>query len=1072
MFALPRRHPAIIILSAALFLPVLARAQAPVYVTQWGTFGSGEGQFNYPGGIACDTTGNVYVADRYNYRVQKFANDGTYLAQWGSFGDGNGQFHEADDIAIDRSGVYVADANSRRVQVFGSDGTYITQWPCPAGANDVAIDGVGNVYVLGGFSVAKFTNSGDFIAQWGTSGTGPGEFQYADGIAAADGYVYVADTDNHRIQKFTDDGTFVLQWGSLGTGNGEFSRPYSVAVGGYFGELLYVADFDNHRVQVFDSFDGDFITQWGAPGNGDGQFQFPGEVATFGSDIFVGDIGNSRIQKFGPAPSILHSITATSGPGGVISPGGDLLVGDGSDILFVFYAFPEFRVDQVIVDGTPLGPLSEYLFHSVTSDHTIHVDFALLNPPPPPPPPPPPLAIEANQIRMLVAPGGWFAFDPETFSAGLEFPKGSGKTMLFTSGLWLGALVDGQTRVSVAEYSDQYQRGAMVGGVADDPTRPEYHVYRLDRHYVSTAVRDSELVAYNAGAVPYGAPIVTVLPGGDLDILGDQMLWHVYNDAGPFRFGRPGSIEPLGVEVQQTAYAFNRLGALGNTVFMKFRIINKGVSLLQDLHASLWSDPDLGGYNDDLVGSDPPRSMGYCYNATNNDAIYGSSPPAIGYDLLGARKFDDASPMHATAFMQYLNGQDPQDPETSYRYMRGLLANGDPIIHPVTQLPTTFFYDGDPVTGTGWLDTNPSDRRFMLSAGPFTLAPGETLEVVSAIVIGDGTDRLSSVAKLRSFDDDVQAFFDGIPTCQVAMSLALSPSVLNLHSVGRWITGRLEPATPWTPDQIDVSTIRLNGSVPVDPSAAVTIGDFDQDGIQELEVKFDRGSLELTLEAGDAVPVEVTGGIGDQCFTGAANVRVIRGVVTFPTAGSVLEPGLTQVTWDMPSGASLETVGIMASFDDGAHWHLVAGVVANSGHFDWSVPNTSTDQARLAIVVIGTTASGSPIEGVVAISGRFSIHQVTGIDPGGNVSFALRGVTPNPARDALRVSYSLRDSGPAKLALYDVTGRMIEERRVERAGPGWHLETFGDKRQLPPGLYLIRLTQHGNSLVTRAVLVR
>src|SRR5438093_12922015 len=124
----------------------------------------------------------------------------------------------------------------------------------------------------------------------------------------------------------------------------------------------------------------------------------------------------------------------------------------------------------------------------------------------------------------------------------------------------------------------------MLNGGPDDPNRPEYRVYRLDRQYPSAAARDAALADYNAGAVPQGAPAVTALPDNGLDMLGDQMLWHVYNDADPTWHHDPaGGSEPLGVEVQQTAYAFNRSGALGNTAFLRFKIINQGSNLLQDL---------------------------------------------------------------------------------------------------------------------------------------------------------------------------------------------------------------------------------------------------------------------------------------------------------------------------------------------------------------------------------------------------------------------------------------------------------------------------------------------------------
>jgi len=63
------------------------------FLSAWGSYGSGDGQFNYPRGIAIDTDGLVYVADSWNNRIQKFTKDGQFLSAWGSEGSGDGQFN-------------------------------------------------------------------------------------------------------------------------------------------------------------------------------------------------------------------------------------------------------------------------------------------------------------------------------------------------------------------------------------------------------------------------------------------------------------------------------------------------------------------------------------------------------------------------------------------------------------------------------------------------------------------------------------------------------------------------------------------------------------------------------------------------------------------------------------------------------------------------------------------------------------------------------------------------------------------------------------------------------------------
>ena len=87
------------------------------FLRKWGTEGNGDGQFYWPSELAIDMAGNVYVADRDNYRIQVFDLQGRFLYKWGTEGSGDGQFDELVGLAIDMEGnVYVADNHA--IQVF------------------------------------------------------------------------------------------------------------------------------------------------------------------------------------------------------------------------------------------------------------------------------------------------------------------------------------------------------------------------------------------------------------------------------------------------------------------------------------------------------------------------------------------------------------------------------------------------------------------------------------------------------------------------------------------------------------------------------------------------------------------------------------------------------------------------------------------------------------------------------------------------------------------------------------------------------------------------------------------
>ncbi len=377
--------------------------------------------------------------------------------------------------------------------------------------------------------------------------------------------------------------------------------------------------------------------------------------------------------------------------------------------------------------------------------------------------------IDVNYLDMFITNHGSIAYDLPNSASGLVFPRGSNRTAVYGAGLWMGALVDGQLRVTVGEYSQEYSPGKVLpNGQWDDPNGPNYRVYKI-----APGESDSN-PDYAEWPAEYGAP---VYQNGDPRFLGHQTLWAVFNDLNPaMHTNDAGNSDPLGIEVQQTAFALDLPGLASNAVYLEWKIINKGGQPLQSARVSLWCDPDLGGANDDLVGCDPALDLGYCYNGSNADEQYGATPPCVGFQLVqgpivpspgdvalvNGETIPDYRNLPMTAFSMYSNGTDPGSPVESWNYMQGLNAVGDPVIDPTNGHVTTFMFPGDPVHQTGWIDDNPSDRRFMVTAGPFDMAPGEIQVIGAVMLIGQGSNRLESITSLKQQAAALPALFQSI----------------------------------------------------------------------------------------------------------------------------------------------------------------------------------------------------------------------------------------------------------------------------------------------------------------------
>ncbi len=274
------------------------------FVTKWGSLGTGNGQFNNSRDIAADTSGNVYVADTGNNRIQKFSADGTYLGQWGGYGSGNGQFNGTLSIATDSIGnVYVSDMGNNRTQKFTSSGSYLTQWPS---SGNIAIDNSGIVYIStlrsDGQNIMKFTSDGVFLTKYG------GLYWIYDLAVDSSGNMYGVNWDDNAVHKYSSDGTSMPGIYVPGPDDLAIDSLGNIFVSeGHAEQHEFPGD---HRIQKF-SANRSLLTEFGGYGTGDGQFNYPRGIAIAPSgDVYVADSGNNRIQKFTPTCAPVANFTA------------------------------------------------------------------------------------------------------------------------------------------------------------------------------------------------------------------------------------------------------------------------------------------------------------------------------------------------------------------------------------------------------------------------------------------------------------------------------------------------------------------------------------------------------------------------------------------------------------------------------------------------------------------------------------------------------------------------------------------------------------------------------------------
>jgi hypothetical protein len=265
---------------------------------------------------------------------------------------------------------------------FGTQGDGDGQMNGPKG---IGINRTGYIYVADteNHRIQVFSPNGSYLFQWGEYGDGVGEFNRPTALAINhSGYIYVVDSLNNRIQTFTHNGTFLRAWGSLGVEDGNFYNPQGIGINVTGG--VYISDTLNHRIQVFDAV-GTHLQTWGDYyySNATGDFNSPVGIAINDTGhVYITDTLNNRIQVFNMTGDFISTWGSLGDePGQFYQPSGITINRTGQ--IYVADTF-NHRVQVFSINGTFLhefgqeGPdLDEFRYpYQLAINHTNHIYVA------------------------------------------------------------------------------------------------------------------------------------------------------------------------------------------------------------------------------------------------------------------------------------------------------------------------------------------------------------------------------------------------------------------------------------------------------------------------------------------------------------------------------------------------------------------------------------------------------------------------------------------------------------------------------------------------------------------------
>lgn len=492
--------------------------------------------------------------------------------------------------------------------------------------------------------------------------------------------------------------------------------------------------------------------------------------------------------------------------------------------------------------------------------------------------------LEFNNVRALIEQGGSMWQDRATSRASYEVPNGEGVFSIYAGALWMGGFSpDQQLKLAAVTFrasGNDFWPGPLTQNTAeiDEETCTAYDQFypttrqQAEQHrqyydclndpecdleaqglanYVQPSVFEEWPAHGNTdvGQDYYLAPFYDYNEDGfynpndgdypwydlfsEIDcanrrredpvpLFGDRNYYWIFNDKGNIHTESQG--QPIGMEIRAQAFAFATNDEVNNMTFYNYVVINQGTQTLNDTYFCQWVDADVGGSEDDYVGCDVERGLGYAYNGDGTDgpsdqATYSGTPPAVGVDFFEGPYQDedgmdnpliedydiafseDGIPYKGIGigygdsivdnerfgmrkFLYYNIGGNPVNGDPSsdlhhYNYMTGRWKNNDVMTYGgdgttgSVRADYMFPDETDPIGwGTGgneqdpWSEAGegnpPGDRRFLQSAGPFTLEPGDYNNITVGVVWAKASQggNTASVDLLKAADDKAQALFD------------------------------------------------------------------------------------------------------------------------------------------------------------------------------------------------------------------------------------------------------------------------------------------------------------------------